>query len=66
MQTCQTKRDTCMTNGTLNTGYQTFKGLQRVLEESPAISAWDVRNEAPQTLKKDSAAQSSATRRNAR
>ena len=63
MQTCQGKRNACMTNGSFDTGFQSFKGLQRVLEESPAISAWDNRSE-PQTLKKDGAAQS--TRRGAR
>jgi hypothetical protein len=64
MQTCQGKRDVCMTTGTLSTGHQTFRGLQRTLEESPAISAWDLPRETPPPLRRDGPA--SGSRRSAR
>jgi hypothetical protein len=64
MQTCQGKRDVCMTTGTLSTGHQTFRGLQRTLEESPAISAWDRPRETPLPLRGD--ARTSGSRRSAR
>ena len=63
MQTCQTKRDTCMATGTFSTGHQTFRGLQRVLEESPAISAWDQPRETPQPLRRDAGPHASGSRR---
>jgi hypothetical protein len=66
MQTCQTKRDSCMTTGAFSVGHQSFRGLQRVLEESPAVSAWDQPRETPQPLRRDAGTPASGNRRIAR
>ena len=34
-QVCQRKQGFCLVNGKFSVGYQSFTGLQRVLDESP-------------------------------
>src|SRR5204863_9933043 len=37
-QACQRKQGFCLVNGKFSVGYQTFDGLQRVLDESPQFA----------------------------
>jgi hypothetical protein len=37
-QVCRGKQNFCLVNGKFSTGYQTFNGLQRVLDESPQFA----------------------------